>query len=442
MKKYVKILVMIEILIAYTLPCVLLMMISRFTQNEAIEKAKEVLPQEEVMELQTIMNGDNKWNLLIFAIIILIGITLVIVLFRLSNPLRAVEKHLQAFTELDLSQEVSEDALNKKGDIGKLVRSIQVIRKEFFEIINELKTGSKEMHNLAQNLSSSSQEIAASSEETSAAIQEFANNSVTQTNDLSDIVVQTSELSEKIQKVQDALTKVKEKTEHSAQKANVGDEEMDRLIETIDEIKESFTIVNDRFVNFLRSFEEINQITETISGISSQTNLLSLNAQIEAARAGEAGKGFAIVANEVKKLAEQSKQATEKIETLVQDLTKESKEVSVNVTHSFDLVQKQTEISTQTHNALDDIISSIKDTVPLINDTCEAMDEMIEAKNVITKRVEDLNAALEENSASAEQIAASSEELAASTQEVSAIAENLNQIVVNINDLVHKWKTE
>lgn len=442
MKKYVKILVMIGISIAYTLPCVSLLMISRFMQNEAIKKAKEVLPQEDVMELQTIMNENTKWNILILAIIVLTGITLVIVLFRLSNPLRTVEKHLQAFTELDLSQEVSEDALNKKGDIGKLVRSIQVIRKEFFEIINELKTGSKEMHNFAQNLSSSSQEIAASSEETSAAIQEFANNSVTQTNDLSDIVVQTSELSEKIQKVQDALTKVKEKTEHSAQKANVGDEEMDCLIETIDEIKESFTIVNDRFVNFLRSFEEINQITETISGISSQTNLLSLNAQIEATRAGEAGKGFAIVANEVKKLAEQSKQATEKIETLVQDLTKESKEVSVNVTHSFDLVQKQTEISTQTHNALDDIISSIKDTVPLINDTCEAMDEMIEAKNVITKRVEDLNAVLEENSASAEQIAASSEELAASTQEVSAIAENLNQIVVNINDLVHKWKTE
>lgn len=442
MKKYVKILVMIGISIAYTLPCVSLLMISRFMQNEAIKKAKEVLPQEDVMELQTIMNGNTKWNILILAIIVLTGITLVIVLFRLSNPLRTVEKHLQAFTELDLSQEVSEDALNKKGDIGKLARSIQVIRKEFFEIINELKKGSKEMYNFAQNLSSSSQEIAASSEETSAAIQEFANNSVTQTNDLSDIVVQTSELSEKIQKVQDALTKVKEKTEHSVQKANVGDEEMDRLIETIDEIKESFTIVNDRFVNFLRSLEEINQITEIISGISSQTNLLSLNAQIEAARAGEAGKGFAIVANEVKKLAEQSKQATEKIETLVQNLKRESKEVSANVTHSFDLVQKQTEISTQTHNALDDIISSIKDTVPLINDTCEAMDEMIEAKNVITKRVEDLNAVLEENSASAEQIAASSEELAASTQEVSAIAENLNQIVVNINDLVHKWKTE
>ena len=150
--------------------------------------------------------------------------------------------------------------------------------------------------------------------------------------------------------------------------------------------------------------KEIGQIIEVITGISDQTNLLALNAAIEAARAGEHGKGFAVVADEVKNLAEQSKESADKIANLIQ-------QIQHDTTHAVEMMGKGT--------------ADVAEGISVVQVTGEGFKRIQQSIDQVTSQIQEISAVSEEMSASVEQVHASVDQVAQIVKEASTNTENI-----------------
>lgn len=395
-------------------------------------------PESEVLE----KTANLKHTMLIISTIIILMALLLTYLMAgtISTPLTQAVDFLDHIAGGDFTRPVSDRFLRMKDEIGKLARAVDRLQANIKPMLSSIKEGAKALSGDSENLSAASEEIASSSGEVAKAIEQVAAGASEQAGHLQEILKLTENITSNLENVENELGNVKDGSEETSRLAGLGKKELDGLVASINGVREAFRAVAEKLTALNSSVNQVGEILEVINGIADQTNLLALNAAIEAARAGEAGRGFAVVADEVRKLAEESRASSDKIKELLGTIAEETNEV-VNTSENVDKqVVKQLENVANTVKSFDDILDSVMAITPKIEETYRHMDSTVKAKDTILDRVQSISAVSEEASASAQQISASAEELSASTEEIAANAQEVLKVAKNLEEQVERFK--
>ena len=169
--------------------------------------------------------------------------------------------------------------------------------------------------------------------------------------------------------------------------------------------------------------QKIGAVVETIDDIAEQTNLLALNAAIEAARAGEHGKGFAVVADEVRKLAERSGRETKQIAELIAQVQTGPREAVAAMDSGAATVELGSEKADQAGQALEEILKAVQDTVRQVSEIASSSQQMASGARSVTDAMQSISAVVEQSSAATEQMAAQASSVTESIQSIAAVSE-------------------
>jgi methyl-accepting chemotaxis protein len=214
-----------------------------------------------------------------------------------------------------------------------------------------------------------------------------------------------------------------------------GSETLNTLIAQMREINTAVEEIAGTIKNLEFRSQEISNIVALITDISEQTNLLALNASIEAARAGEHGRGFSVVAQEIRNLAEQTKESAAKISNTVHDIQADTDKASVTMDKGTEKVKQGMGAANEVSSSFELIRDAIRQVLDKVKEVTSAADKMDKESNVIVKEIESIKVITEKNaiisqesSAMSQEQLGATEEMAASSQNLTALAEELSRI--------------
>ena len=323
--------------------------------------------------------------------------------------------------------------------------------------VEQISTQTTEVSSQMEEISSQIEEMASGIEQASATVD-------SQLEFVQRVSATMEEMAASVAAVSENATKAQDQGKGAVSEAQKGQEAVRAATRGMDEISTTIGGLAKVIGSLGQRSNQIGNIVDTITGIASQTNLLALNAAIEAARAGEHGRGFAVVADEVRKLAERTAQATEEIETLVKGIQDESQNAVKSTEDGIKKVKQGDELTRNVGSVLDVIVGSIRETSDAVQGILASSEEQAKAAKDVAGAVEELTGmsqqiakgmseqskgaqqisqavaqtskAMEETSASIQevsgvtnQVAAGAQEMASSAEELSAQAEGLQEIM-------------
>ena len=330
--------------------------------------------------------------------------------------------------------------INREDEIGSLGRALVSMRDRLRDVISKVSSS-------AQMVAASSEELTASSHESSQAsaqiikvITDVAMGADKQVLSVETALGTVERIVKEIDNMSKSSAEMAGKASEMAEKAGVGNQIVNKAIGQMDSLGKSVDTSSVLIGQLGERSKEIGEIVNTISGIAGQTNLLALNAAIEAARAGEHGRGFAVVADEVRKLAEQSQVSAKHISELIGKIQNDTQSVVKSMNVGTTEVKAGAEAVNNAGTIFRDIYKMIGEVNREIIATQKAVEEMIKASNeadVAVMEIEEISKKTAEGTGTA---SAATEEQSATIQEVAGASRALAELAQELQKLVNSFK--
>ncbi|MER1998348.1 MAG: methyl-accepting chemotaxis protein [Lysinibacillus sp.] len=366
------------------------------------------------------------------------GISAVMFSRHLAAPVRALANRVRQVAKGNLT--VKLDAKPRADEIG-------VLNSGFNEMVNHLKTLISDVEKSITEISETSTDLTSIAEETTAfgdeilgAVTQVAQGASSQANDTDNVLNTTTQFAQQIEQLN---IKNQSMLESSGTMSTANEKGMQNLTQLKERSNESYELIKGMQLvldSLVLKVREIEGIVGTINEISDQTNLLALNASIEAARAGEHGKGFAVVAEEVRKLADQTSQATELVHSTLRGIEQETKIVTNEMQKTYSIVEGQNDAVDWTEQSFKQIEKAVETITQAIEDVSVSVIQLNDSKNTMVTSISNIATISEKNAAMTEEVTASVDEQQKAIQQVTNSSSELTEEISSLQQSIQRFK--
>jgi len=398
---------------------VLYMNETRQTTMLLVEAANNIIRNQQKLLEEKVKRLVSYSNKLLIIILIVGAVSIIIGIFMsmkttksIKAPVEKAAEQLELMSKGDFTFSISQNAINRGDELGVIARAMDALNTNLKNVFNEIITSVHSLTSSATQLSSIAEEMSRTAESSSSRANSVATASEEMSQTVVDVAKNTASIAESAKRAVDTA-------QHGNSIVEKSVSEVREIDETVNESAKFVKSLGERSVH-------IGEIVSVINDIADQTNLLALNAAIEAARAGEQGRGFAVVADEVRKLAERTAQATSEIEDMIKAIQNEVTKAVDIMDSATTKVQSGVELTTQAGDALKAIVKSSDELQLMVQQIASATEEMSATSEQISKEIVD--------------IANASRDTTASSQETAQAAVGLSRIATKLDETVRFFR--
>ncbi|GAA3349216.1 methyl-accepting chemotaxis protein [Lysinibacillus sp. FSL M8-0216] len=377
--------------------------------------------------------------------LVVIGVAIMIGLFviwqyasSMAKPINRVVQAMERFAEGDLTQENM--SIRSKDEIGKLANAMNQMQAKLKDMIHNIAQASDLINTSSKELSQSANEVNMGAEQVAITMNELASGAEGQAH-------HSNELTSLMERFTADLRETNQHGEHIHQSSvevlgltNEGSQLMTSSNSQMSKIDGIVQNAVEKVKNLDAQAQEISKLVVVIKDIADQTNLLALNAAIEAARAGEHGKGFAVVADEVRKLAEQVAFSVNDITSIVTNIQQDFDVVTSSLEDGYQEVKEGTNQIKATSETFSTISNSINDVVESVQLISSNLSKVTEDGQKMNSAIQEIAAVAEESAAGVEQTTATTEQTSSSMEVMAGKSAQLSTLALELKTLIAQFK--
>jgi methyl-accepting chemotaxis protein len=330
--------------------------------------------------------------------------------------------------------------MKREDEIGDLAAAFNTMIKQLQELIRKIATNAEQVAASSEELTASAQQSAQAATQVAHSITDVAEGAGEQLKASTSAAMVVEEISTSIGEISVTMQAVANQSVKTAGKAKEGGKALNKAVDQMKKIEKTVNTSAEVVADLGQRSQEIGQIVDTISGIAGQTNLLALNAAIEAARAGEQGRGFAVVADEVRKLAEQSQEATKKINELVLEIQAGTNNAVTAMTDGTREVKFGAEVVDEAGNTFKEIVEMVELVSDQVAEMSNSVEQIAKGSGQIVDSVKQINAFSQRAAAESETVSAATEEQSASMGEIATASQSLAILSENLQSSISSFK--